>query len=113
MPLNSYRSPGKLFEYMAAERPIVAVDLPVLREVLGDEPAAFLVPPDQPRALADAIVQVLDDPAKARSLAAKARAQVTAFSWEQRARSILDFVLGGDVYGSADRQSAHAPEGGK
>jgi glycosyltransferase involved in cell wall biosynthesis len=99
VPTSSYLSPGKLFEYMAAERPIVAVDMPVLREVLGDEPAAVLVPPDQPRALADAIVQVLDDPARARSLASKARAQVTAFSWEQRARSILDFVLGGDVDG--------------
>jgi hypothetical protein len=27
--------------------------------------------------------------------------------------SDLDFVLGGDVYGSADRQSTLAPEGGK
>jgi glycosyltransferase involved in cell wall biosynthesis len=108
MPLNSYRSPGKLFEYMAAERPIVAVDLPVLREVLGDEPAAVLVPPDQPRALANAIVQILDDPARARSLASKAHAQVTAFTWQQRARSILEFVLGSDVDGCADRRSALA-----
>jgi glycosyltransferase involved in cell wall biosynthesis len=35
LEVNAYRSPGKLFDYLAAARPIIAVDLPVLREVLG------------------------------------------------------------------------------
>lgn len=99
MPLNSYRSPGKLFEYMAASRPIVTVDLPVLREVLGDESAAAFVRSDCPPALADAIVSVLDDPAKSRSLAEVARARVTAFSWEERAKRILGFVVDDGAFG--------------
>src|SRR5262249_13241169 len=47
-----YTSPLKLFEYMAAGRPIVASDLPSLREVLTGGRNAVLVPPDDPGALA-------------------------------------------------------------
>ncbi len=47
-----YTSPLKLFEYLAAGRPIVASDLPALREVLRDGANAWLVPPDDAAALA-------------------------------------------------------------
>jgi glycosyltransferase involved in cell wall biosynthesis len=89
--LNRYRSPGKLFEYMAAERAIVAVDLPVLREVVGDD-AAVLVPPDSPSALASAVAGVLDDEERAAALAQAARRRVAEFSWDERARTIVEFV---------------------
>jgi glycosyltransferase involved in cell wall biosynthesis len=89
LELNKYRSPGKLFEYMASRRPIVAVDLPVLREVLGDEPSAMMIPPDSPRRLAEAIRVILDDPEEAERLAAAACRRVAAFTWEARARAVL------------------------
>lgn len=92
LELNTYRSPGKLFEYMASDRPIVAVDLPVLREVLGDEPAAVMVPPDSPRQLAGAIEAILSDPQRAERLARIARRRVTPFTWQQRARDVMDVV---------------------
>ncbi len=90
--LNRYRSPGKLFEYMASGRPIVAVDLPVLREVLGAEPAALTVPPDSPRGLAEAIRHLLADPVEAERLAWMARRRVTRFTWEARARAVIEAV---------------------
>ena len=40
-----FTSPLKLFEYMAARRPIVATSLPAIREVLRDEVNALLVEP--------------------------------------------------------------------
>ena len=92
LPLNDYRSPGKLFEYMASRRPIVAVDLPVLREVLGEPPAAFLVPPDAPDLLAREILDVLSSPGPAARIAATARERVREFTWDARARTILGFV---------------------
>jgi len=92
LELNPYRSPGKLFEYMAAGRPILAVDLPVLREVLGDPPVARMVPPDSPRDLASAILEVLQDPAGSERMAEAALLRVASFTWEQRARQILRFA---------------------
>lgn len=89
MELNKYRSPGKLFEYMASERPIVAVDLPVLREVLGDVPAAVMVPADSPDLLAAAIERVLGDESLAQDLAQRARRRVEDFTVDARADAVL------------------------
>jgi glycosyltransferase involved in cell wall biosynthesis len=96
MELNKYRSPGKLFEYMASERPIIAVDLPVLREVLGDGAAVF-VPPDSPAEFARAVVDLLDDDAASSALTVRARARVDRFTWDERARSVLEFIEGNAV----------------
>jgi glycosyltransferase involved in cell wall biosynthesis len=92
MDLNTYRSPGKLFGYMAAGVPIVSVDLPVLREVLGEPPAATLVPPDSPAALAEGIEDVLANPEPALAAAAAARDRVSQFTWDRRADSVLGFI---------------------
>ena len=89
-----YTSPLKLFEYMAAGRPIVASDLPSLREVLTDGVDARLVPPDSPEALAAGLVEVLDDPALAARLAAAAAAAVAGRTWDARAGAVRDFVSG-------------------
>jgi len=92
LALNEYRSPGKLFEYMAAGRPIVAVDLPILREVLGDQPAAVLVPPDSPQSLAQAIRDLLADERTAATLAARALELACKFTWGARALAITNFI---------------------
>jgi glycosyltransferase involved in cell wall biosynthesis len=92
MVLNKYRSPGKLFGYMASGVPIVSVDLQVLREVLGDPPAAVLVPPDSSIALARALQYVATHPEVAITTAAEARQRVAAFTWDKRAESILSFI---------------------
>lgn len=84
-------SPLKLFEYMAARRPIVASDLPALREILNDESAVF-VRPNDPQALAEGILRVLEDPLKAKSRANLAYALVKSLSWDNRARRIKMFI---------------------
>jgi glycosyltransferase involved in cell wall biosynthesis len=80
-----YTSPLKLFEYLAAGRPIVASDLPALREVLRDNENARLVPPDDPRALAEALLAVTRDPALAVRLARGAFDTAAEYSWDRRA----------------------------
>lgn len=89
-----FTSPLKLFEYMASGRPIVASDLPSLREVLRDGENAVLVKPDDSKALAEGIQTILDDPALASRLAVQARRDVTAYTWEQRAEKIMGFIGG-------------------
>ncbi len=84
-----FTSPLKLFDYMAAGVPIVAADLPAVREVLVDRDNALLVPPDEPRALAGAIGRLLDDAALAERLRLRAFRQVGAYTWDARAARII------------------------
>jgi glycosyltransferase involved in cell wall biosynthesis/peptidoglycan/xylan/chitin deacetylase (PgdA/CDA1 family) len=86
-----FMTPLKLFEYMAAERPIIASNLPSIREVLTDESALF-VPPDDPRALARAIRSLAEKPERGAGLAARAAADAKQYTWERRARSIQEWA---------------------
>jgi len=87
-----YTSPLKLFEYMAAGRPIVASDLPSLGEVLADGVNARLVPPDDPAALAAGIEELLSHPALAERLAHQARRDVGGYTWTRRAERVTRFT---------------------
>ena len=87
---REHTSPLKLFEYMAARRPIVASDLSSIREILTDGVNAVLVEPDNPEALAVGIRRVLDNSEWAEQLAARAYEDVKQYTWEKRARRILD-----------------------
>ena len=89
---REHTSPLKLFEYMAAERPIVASDLPSMREVLHDERNALLVTADDPTALAGAVTRLLTDTALAARLARAARLEVESRTWTQRAAAIREFL---------------------
>jgi glycosyltransferase involved in cell wall biosynthesis len=86
-----YTSPLKLFTYMASGKPIVASDLPSLREVLSEK-NAFLVKPDDPEAFAEGIRYALAHPDEAAQRAAQALEDVQRYTWDARARHILEFV---------------------
>jgi glycosyltransferase involved in cell wall biosynthesis len=87
-----FTSPLKLFDYMAAGVPIVASDLPALREVLRHEENALLARPDDPDAFAAAVQRLFVDPALAARLGRQARTDVEAYSWDARAHALLDFL---------------------
>jgi glycosyltransferase involved in cell wall biosynthesis len=88
-----FTSPLKLFEYMAAAKPIVASDLPSIREVLRDGRNALLVPAGNPAALTAAIRRLKDDPALSATLASQARADVVEFTWDRRAERLERLFL--------------------
>jgi len=88
-----FSSPLKMFEYMAARIPIVASDLPGIREILTDQVSALLVPPDDPKALAKGIQVMLDDPKLRQRLSDKAYETVQQHSWAKRAERIEKYIL--------------------
>ncbi|MBI5405869.1 glycosyltransferase [Candidatus Kaiserbacteria bacterium] len=84
-------SPVKMFEYMASGRPIIATDLPTIREVLNEE-NAVLIPPGDSDALACTVHTLLNDPTLGERLAQRAKKDVSRYEWSERSRRILDFI---------------------
>jgi starch synthase len=84
--------PMKTFLYLAAGRPIIAPDLPDLREVLTHGESAWLVPPDQAQAAAAAIRRITADPELAGRLASGARERSAGLTWRARASRILEQI---------------------
>ena len=89
---SHYTSPLKLFEYMAARRPIVASNLPSIGEILSHKHNAFLTTSDDPQALAAAIRWVIENPDAASKLAEQAYLDVREYTWDKRAQGILNFI---------------------
>ncbi len=86
-----WTSPMKLFEYMASGVPIVASDLPSVREVLN-ESNALLVEPNNPEVLAQGIYNVLNNSDLAKRISTMAFEGVQRFTWDQRAERVLEHI---------------------
>jgi glycosyltransferase involved in cell wall biosynthesis len=86
-----YTSPMKLFEYFAAERPIIASDTPALREVVSEQEALFYKP-DDPKDLAEVVQQVVTHPQELEPRIVAATQRAIASSWRARAERIMRFM---------------------
>lgn len=87
--IGRWTSPLKMFEYMAAGKPIVASDLPVLREVLTHRRNALLCAHDDIQEWLAALTELVEDSLLARSIGAKARDDfLRSYTWQVRAGCI-------------------------
>ena len=93
-PLRGGRTvlPLKIFGYLAAGRPILAPRLPDVEEVLTDGETACLVMPQNFRGAAAVLRGLLADSALQAHLARNALATAAEYTWEARARRVLDFI---------------------
>ena len=82
--------PLKLFEYMAAEVPIVATDLPSLREFLEHDKNAILVEPGNLPAMAKAVNRILNRIEIGKQLSAQAAKDIQQYTWKFKAGKILE-----------------------
>lgn len=93
-------TPQKPAEALALARPTLVSDLPALRETISDESgnlAGFLAVPDDPRALANRIIEVLSSPDDREQTAARGREIARQRTWpalmnryDRMYRSILE-----------------------
>ncbi len=84
-----------VLEAMAAGVPVIAADIPALREAGGD--AAIYLPPGDPRIWADTIARLADDEELRAAHAAAGLERVRRFSWKQTAGQL------NEVYDEAAR----------
>lgn len=77
-PVDLYKTvyPNKVFDYMAAGRPVVLAINGVIREVLENAEAGIPVTPGDPAALAEAISKLAADPQLGREMGARGRRYV-------------------------------------
>lgn len=76
-----------VLEAMAARLPVLVADIPVMAEVAGD--AAMRLPPTDPRAWAEAMLLVREDPSLRRRMVEAGAVRAAGFTWERCAREVL------------------------
>jgi glycosyltransferase involved in cell wall biosynthesis len=90
---NFYFSPLKIYEYMAAARPVVASRIGSLTELIEHEMNGLLCPPGDIDALAASILRLKNDPTLRHRLGAAARKTVLAnHTWDEVARRTLSLI---------------------
>ena len=87
---RNYGFPMKVWEYMAAGRPIVYSNLEIIREVLQERATPFEA--GSPRSLADSIRFVREGNESAEKISGKNPTEVKAYTWRARAENILNFI---------------------
>ena len=92
--IGKWTSPVKIFEYMAHGLPIIASDLPTVREVLTNERNSILVPPEDIDAWSDALTRLTLSTSFAEDLARRAREDfLSKYTWDARVSTVLKRAL--------------------
>jgi glycosyltransferase involved in cell wall biosynthesis len=89
-----YTSPLKVFEAMAAGLPLVASNVPSLREILAPEEEAVFVAPDDASALAQGIEALTSDASRREAMSRRLLARAPLHTWDARAERLLAWMDG-------------------
>ena len=84
-----YTSPMKIYEYAASKRPILASNVPSIREILSEREAYF-AEPDNEESFAEAMQRILREPSVAQAKAEAAYKIAEDNTWEKRSARILE-----------------------
>jgi glycosyltransferase involved in cell wall biosynthesis len=100
---NTYTTPNKLFEYLAAGLAVAGSRLPELRRVIDGHELGVTFDPDDPRDIGMALNFLLDPAAPLVEMRANARAAAEIYVWERQTDELLA------VHPSAARSSLAVP----
>ncbi len=81
-----------VLEAMACGVPVVASEIPALMELVGD--AAYLIPPEDARGMAGALIAVLVDSTLGRTLRERGLRRAAAFTWIACAQRTAEVIEG-------------------
>lgn len=87
---NDYRSPIKLFEYMAMQKPVLAPDFEPIRKIVEDGEDGLIFKPADRAQLAQSLSRLIDDAALRARLGENARRKILAqHLWRHNAERVL------------------------
>jgi glycosyltransferase involved in cell wall biosynthesis len=92
LPENHWRSPMKLFEYMASGIPIITTKVGGVSEVLSDK-EAFMADPNDTNGLIAPLESLVNNPSLGQKKAQQAQILAeTSYTWSARAKAIRNFL---------------------
>ena len=94
---GKFTSPLKLFEYMAAGKPIVATGVPSVLEILRSGENSVVTPPDNAGEFIRALELVLADTELCARISEGARSDAAEYTWEKRVERIVEGAYGFSV----------------
>ena len=89
---GEFTSPLKLFEYMAAGKPIVATGVPSVLEILRSGENSIVAPPDDEEKFFEVLGLVLGDSELCARISEGARSDAGEYTWEKRVEKIIERV---------------------
>lgn len=82
--------PHKLFQYMSLEKPTVVTSVPPLARIVNETNSGIVVPPEDPRSLAEAVVELHHQPDLAEELGKNGRAAVEEkYNWDIESEKLI------------------------
>jgi len=91
---NAYRSPIKLFEYLAAGRPVVAPGTEPIRSVIKSGTHALLFETNDPHGLQTALTALINDPELRESVGKSGRRHVLTYhTWDNNAHKAVEAII--------------------
>ena len=82
--------PIKVLEYMASSRPLIASNLPIVRELVREDVDGLLFSPNDPEDLARQVLALLNDYETSKRLADSATERaLTRFTWHQAQKKLV------------------------
>lgn len=100
--------PIKVLEYMASSRPLIASNLPIVRELVREDVDGLLFSPNDPEDLARKVLLLLEDAELSRRLAGSAAERaLTKFTWHESQKKLLK-VYGRLLAGEVESRPAQA-----
>ncbi len=91
-PFNrNFTSPLKILDYFAHSLPVIASDLPPVREYLEDGKHGFLFEPDNPESLANALDRYIGGNSF-ETMSPEVQKHAEKFLWTERGANIMEFI---------------------
>jgi glycosyltransferase involved in cell wall biosynthesis len=91
-------SPVKIFDYLACGKPVIASAVPSVSSTFLQEAGVVFVPPDDPAALAQMVLTLLNDPERQVHMADQGRRFVEqGYSWAHLTNRLKEWLATGQV----------------